>query len=72
MGKRAWLATRGRSPHSARMNPILINEILLFGLPVVVITLALLWSIARSIDRVARKLERLTEVIEKSTSKSKD
>jgi hypothetical protein len=42
-----------------------LDAILLFALPVVVIAIALLWNIGRAIDRVARKLERLAEVLEK-------
>jgi hypothetical protein len=50
----------------------LLDSVLLFTLPVVVIAIALLWSIGNAIDRVARKLERLTEVLEKKSGPSKE
>jgi hypothetical protein len=49
-----------------------LDSILLFTLPVVVIAIALLWSIARAVDRVSRKLERLTEVLEKKSGPPKE
>jgi hypothetical protein len=53
------------------MSSTRLDEILLFALPVVVITIALLWNIARAIDRVARNLERLAEAQEKSAAELK-
>jgi hypothetical protein len=49
-----------------------LDSILLFTLPVVVLIMGLLWSIGRAIDRVSRKLERLTEVLEKKGGAPKE
>ena len=54
------------------MSSSLLDSILLFTLPVVVIVMGLLWSIARAIDRISRKVERLTEVLDKNASRPKE
>ena len=54
------------------MSSSLLDSILLFTLPVVVIVMGLLWSIGRGIDRVSRKLERLTEVLDKKNGPPKE
>jgi hypothetical protein len=54
------------------MSSSLLDSVLLFTLPVVVIVMGLLWSIGRAIDRVSRKLERLTEVLEKKSGLPKE
>jgi hypothetical protein len=66
------LATGARPSHSAQMDSGRLDSILLFTLPVVVIVIALLWSITRAIDRVARKLERLASVLEKKSGPPKE
>jgi cytochrome c-type biogenesis protein CcmH/NrfF len=54
------------------MSSTRLDEILLFALPVVVIVIGLLWNIGRSIDRVARNLERLAEAQEQSAARPKE
>ncbi len=66
------LATGVGRFHSGCMSSTRLDEILLFALPVVVIVIGLLWNIGRSIDRVARNLERLAEAQEQSAARPKE
>jgi hypothetical protein len=59
-------------PRVAGMSSSLLDSVLLFSLPVVVIVMGLLWSIGRAIDRISRKLEQLTEVLQKNAPRPKE